>query len=260
MVSSKFILEHGGLVLDGSLRLEGLTVEVAGKKVLQDIDLEVPEGQVHVLLGPNGSGKSSLLMTVMGVSRYKVKSGRIAFKEKDITSMPIHERVRLGLGVAFQNPPVIRGVKLKDMLEFGKPKNLDYSLSLAENLKISREFLSRDLNLGFSGGETKRSEILQVLSLNPDFHLLDEPDSGVDVENLEVIGRLLNSQLKGKSGLLVTHLGHLLKYLKPDLAHVLINGKLACSGETDEIIRIIMESGYEECKRCLGAKRKPSQH
>ena len=241
-----------------ALRVEGLTVEVDGRPVLRDVSLEVPEGEVHVLLGPNGSGKSSLLMSILGFSRYRVKSGRIIFNGRDITGLPIYERVRLGLGIAFQNPPVVRGVKLLDLLRLNGEEAFRNALSFAEKLRIPKGLLARDLNLGFSGGEVKRSEILQALAFNPRFVLLDEPDSGVDVENLDVIGRLLRRELKGRSGLLVTHLGYISKYLKPDRAYVLIDGRLVCSGDPREIMETIMEGGYEKCLKCWKLERKPS--
>jgi Fe-S cluster assembly ATP-binding protein len=241
--------------MPAALKVEDLTVEVDGRTVLRDASLEVPEGEVHVLLGPNGSGKSSLLMTIVGFSRYKVRSGRIIFDGRDITGLPIHERVRLGLSIAFQNPPVIRGVKLSDLLRLRGGDAYNGALTLAGELKIT-DFLERDLNLGFSGGEVKRSEILQALASNPRFILLDEPDSGVDVENLNVIGRLLERELKDRSGLLVTHLGYISKYLKPDLAYVLIDGRIVCSGDPGEIMETIMEGGYEKCLKCWKLERK----
>ena len=244
--------------MPAALRVEGLNVEVDGRTVLRDVSLEVPEGEVHVLLGPNGSGKSSLLMSILGFSRYRVKSGRIIFNGRDVTGLPIYERVRLGLGIAFQNPPVVRGVKLLDLLRLNGEEGFKAALSLAGKLRIPERLLARDLNLGFSGGEVKRSEILQALAFNPRFVLLDEPDSGVDMENLNVIGRLLRRELKGKSGLLVTHLGYISKYLKPDRAYVLIDGRLVCSGDPREIMETIMEGGYEKCLKCWKIERKPS--
>ena len=177
------------------LRIEDLSVEVLGKPVLHNINLSIPKGEVHVLFGPNGSGKSSLIKTIMGFPMYKVLSGRIMFRNVDITNLPINERVKLGIGVAFQNPPAIRGVKLGGILRGiissrrESEKRID---TLLEKLNFPAEFLKRDVNLGFSGGEIKKSEILQVLAQDADFLIRDEPDSGVDVENLQVIGEILN--------------------------------------------------------------------
>ena len=245
--------------MEYALEVENLSVKVEDKMILSEVDLRVPSGQIHVLFGPNGSGKSSLISTILGISRYTVTSGRILFKGEDISGMAISERVKLGLGVAFQHPPTIRGVKLKDIvrLHLGENKSMEEGHGLADKLKIPKEFLARDLNLGFSGGELKKSEILQILAQNPDFLMLDEPDSGVDVENLEVIGKTLNDSLKGKSGLLVTHLGYILRYLKTDVAHVMIDGRIACSGKPDEILEEILKEGYEGCKRCQRTEKKP---
>ncbi len=238
------------------LKIKSLTVETAGKKVLNDIDLEIPEGEVHVLFGPNGSGKTSLIMSILGFPNYRVVSGEIWFKGTNITDMPTDKRVKLGIGVAFQNPPAVRGVKLGVILSQLASDEVD-KRRLAESVNLPPEFLERDLNLGFSGGELKRSEILQVLAQRPDFAIFDEPDSGVDVENLEVVGRTIEDFLDGRTGLLVTHMGHILRYVDVDEAHVLLNGTIVCSGRPTQILGQIMREGYRWCERCPKA-RKPS--
>lgn len=239
------------------LKIEDLSVEIAGKKILKKIDLTVPKGEIHVLLGPNGSGKTSLIQSIMGLCSCNVVSGKIWFDGVDITGMPINERADLGIGIAFQNPPAIRGVKLgqvvRSFLE-GKGQAVGKEINLARAVNLPIEFLDRDLNLGFSGGEIKRSEILQVLAQRPKFAILDEPDSGVDVENLEVIGKAINNFLEGRSGLIVTHLGHILNYVKTDVAHVLIGGRVACSGKSTEVLGQILKEGYKWCERCLREK------
>ena len=236
------------------LKIENLSVEVAGKKVLEGVDLEVPEGEVHVLLGPNASGKTSLIMSILGFPNYRILSGTITFNGKDITTLPTNERVKQGVGVAFQNPPSIRGVKLGDVLHHLTKREIDET-KLANATNIPLEFLGRDLNLGFSGGELKRSEILQVLAQRPSFAIFDEPDSGVDVENIEIIGKAINKFLEERSGLLVTHLGHILRYVKADKAHVMFYGTIACSGEPTHILDQIMKKGYKWCERCPKVKR-----
>lgn len=165
------------------LTIEDLTVKIAGKKVLNGLNLEVPEGETHVLLGPNGSGKTSLIMSILGFPSCRILSGRILFDGTDITNLPTDERTKLGLGVAFQSPPSIRGVKLGEVFKHIAKGEVD-EIGLAKITNIPMEFLERDLNLGFSGGELKRSEIFQLLAQRPNFALFDEPDSGVDVENL----------------------------------------------------------------------------
>lgn len=232
-----------------ALTIENLTVEVAGKRVLNGVSLEIPEGETHVLLGPNGSGKTSLLMSILGFPNYRVLSGRIVFNGTDITAMPTDERARLGIGIAFQTPPSIRGVKLGDILRHLAKGEADEK-ELASTTNIPLEFFDRDLNLGFSGGETKRSEILQVLAQRPSFAIFDEPDSGVDVENLEIVGKAIGEFLKGRSGLLITHLGHILRYVRADAAHVMFYGTIACSGKPTRILDQIMKRGYKWCERC----------
>jgi len=236
------------------LKVTNLSVEVAGKQILKNVNLEIPRGEVHVLFGPNGSGKSSLISTILGLARFKVTRGKITFKGKDITHTPINERAKLGIGIAFQNPPAIRGVKLRDVLQAYSTGN--GLVGLTRRLNVPMEFLGRDLNLGFSGGEMKRSEVLQVIAQNPDFLMLDEPDSGVDVENLEIIGKAANDFLRHKSGLLITHMGHILRYVEADRAHVMLNGRIACSGSPKETLELILKRGYKECEKCLGRRKK----
>jgi len=241
------------------LKIENLSVEVAGKRVLEDVNLEIPKGEAHVLFGPNGCGKTSLIMSILGFSNYRVVSGKILFNGVDVTSMPINERVKLGMGVAFQNPPTIRGVKLGDIIQSfvkdtANAKRKEYEL--AKTVNLPTDFLGRDLNVGFSGGEMKRSEILQVLAQKPEFVMLDEPDSGVDVENLELVGRAINNFLEDRSGLLITHLGYILRYVDVDKAHVLSDKTIACSGKPIEILNHILSEGYKWCEKCPAIRKR----
>jgi len=240
------------------LEIENLSVEVSGKRVLEDISLDIASGEVHVLFGPNGSGKSSLVMTVLGFPSYKVTSGEIFFKGKEIASLPVNERVKLGINVAFQNPPAIRGVKLGGILDYLAHDRREVD-RLIEKVKFPPEFLERDVNLGFSGGETKKSEVLQMLVQGGDFMMLDEPDSGVDVENLQLIGKVINDMLEVRSALIITHQGHILRYVNADKAHVLINGAVACSGEPVKILGQILNEGYGWCMKCPMVKRLDQQ-
>ena len=245
------------------LEIENLAVEVAGKRVLKGVNLSIAEGETHVLLGPNGAGKSTLFLTILGFPQYKVVEGSIKFKGQDITKFTTAERVKLGLGVSFQTPPAIRGVSVRDLLKIESHQDMDEDLNprmqrLAKQLKFSDEFLDRDVNLGFSGGEVKRSEILQLLAQMPDFTMFDEPDSGVDIENVELlaseIGTLLDKdkpQLNRKrSGLLITHLGYILNFVSADKAHVLIDGVISCSGNPSEILEDIRKNGFNGCVEC----------
>ena len=245
------------------LEIENLAVEVAGKRVLKDINLSIDEGETHVLLGPNGAGKSTLFLTILGFPNYNVVQGTIKFKGKDITGLSTAERVKLGIGVSFQTPPSIRGVSVGDLLKIESHQDVSEELNprmqeLAKQLKFSDEFLERDVNLGFSGGEVKRSEILQLLAQMPDFTMFDEPDSGVDIENVELlaseIGTLLDKdkpqRSRKRSGLLITHLGYILNFVSADKAHVLIDGVISCSGNPSEILEDIRKNGFNGCVEC----------
>ncbi|WP_407374625.1 ABC transporter ATP-binding protein [Methanobrevibacter sp.] len=245
------------------LEIENLAVEVAGKRVLKGINLAIDEGETHVLLGPNGAGKSTLFLTILGFPNYKVVEGTIKFKGQDITKLSTAERVKLGIGVSFQTPPSIRGVSVRDLLKIISDQDMDDDLNprmqeLAGQLKFSDEFLDRDVNYGFSGGEVKRSEILQLLAQMPDFTMFDEPDSGVDIENVELlaseIGTLLDKdkpqRSRKRSGLLITHLGYILNFVSADKAHVLIDGVISCSGNPSEILEDIRKNGFNGCVEC----------
>ncbi len=236
------------------LEINDLTVEVSGRIVLEDVDLRIEKGETHILFGPNGSGKSSLIMTILGFPAYKVISGEIIFKGKNIIDLPINERVNLGISVAFQNPPAIRGVKLGDILNHSIKDECTID-SILERINFPREFLRRDVNLGFSGGEIKKSEILQAIVQGGDLLLLDEPDSGVDVENLRLLGELINEMLKGRSGLIITHQGHILRFIDADIAHVMLKGTIVCSGRPTRILSQIMSEGYGWCMKCPRRKK-----
>jgi len=250
------------------LQIEDLRVELADKVILQHIDLEIKPGETHVLFGPNGSGKTSLLMTIMGYPQYKVAGGRIVFKGKDITHAPINERAKLGIGISYQRPPTINGLKTRQMVKICAREEIDEE-ALAERVNF-KEFLDRDVNAGFSGGEIKRSELLQLMSQQPDLMLFDEPESGVDMENIHLVGKTIASLLqkdmsfarndkskmqkkmeRTKMGLIITHTGYILDYVAADKGQVLYNGVLSCVSNPAEILTCISQSGYEECVRCL---------
>ena len=236
------------------LEIRNLSVEVSGKRILNNVNLQIPEGEVHVLFGPNGSGKSSLIMTLLGFAAYKVVTGKIIFKGKNITNLPTDERVKMGISVAFQNPPAIRGVKLGEILNHLIQEESKIN-ELLSKVKFPPSLLKRDINLGFSGGEVKKSEILQALAQNGDFIILDEPDSGVDVENLKVLGGAVNELLRDRSALIITHLGFILHYVNADMAHVLINGTIVCSGSPAKILGQILNEGYSWCMKRIQIKK-----
>jgi Fe-S cluster assembly ATP-binding protein len=238
-----------------------LSVSVEGKRILNDVNLHIGQGETIVLFGPNGSGKTSLLKTIIGIPQYRVESGNIIFKGEDIMERRIDERARLGIGMVFQNPPAVRGVRLKDMLRICMEKGGSYKEERinedAGKLNFT-EFLDRDVNLGFSGGEIKRSELLQLLAQNPEFVMLDEPDSGVDLVNINLVGEVINELLekdkrqdkRTKGGLIITHAGYILDYVNADRAYVMLNGTVRCSGNPMDVLEDIRAKGYEECVRC----------
>lgn len=248
------------------LFIEDLQVELGGKMLLKDIDLEIKPGETHILFGPNGSGKTSLLMTIMGYPQYAVKKGKITFKGVDITHAPINERAALGIGMSYQRPPTINGLKTRQMVEICAGKKVDVE-GMAQSLNFS-EFLERDVNAGFSGGEIKRSELLQLKAQNPDLMLFDEPESGVDIENMALIGKTIAGMLqkdslkndakpivklrleRTKMGLIITHTGYILDYVPADKGQVLYDGVFACTGNPREIFSCLGKVGYEECIKC----------
>lgn len=251
------------------LLIEDLKVQIGDKVILEHIDLEIRRGETHVLFGPNGSGKTSLLMTIMGYPQYKIVGGKITFKGVDITDLPINLRAQLGIGMSYQRPPTINGLKTRQMVQLCAKGAVNLK-ELAGQVNFL-DFLERDVNAGFSGGEIKRSELLQLMAQDPDMMLFDEPESGVDLENIALVGRTIASLLRKnrelpmirkksrrqikleriKMGLIITHTGYILDYVAADKGQVLYNGRLSCVSNPREILACIGETGYEECVRCL---------
>ncbi len=241
------------------LSISQLSVAVEDKEILHGVDMVIRKGETHALFGPNGSGKSTLLMAIMGFPRYQVIKGNIAFKGKDITNLPLDERARLGIGMSFQRPPVVRGVKALDIVAAclkgqGNQESID---KLAEEANMA-DFLGREINYGFSGGEIKRSELMQLLAQKPELSLLDEPESGVDLINIALIGELINELLEKNhlirdrkhAGLIITHTGHILDYVNARTGYVMIEGRIIGEGDPHEILATIKEKGYKKCIEC----------
>lgn len=241
------------------LKIENLSVQIFGKEVLTNISLELKKGQRLALLGPNGSGKTSLLMSLVGFSEYKITKGNIIFKGKKINELDIAERARMGIGMMFQRPPTIRGIRLRQMIALTKRADFDIEKEAA-GLKLE-EFLDRDVNRGFSGGEIKRTELLQLLAFSAELSLFDEPESGVDLENIALVGKTMNRILdknKDNTALIITHTGYIFDYVRADQGCILVGGRLHCAGEPKEILKTIKQHGYEWCVTCEGEKLKTS--
>ncbi|AGW15206.1 ABC transporter ATP-binding protein [Megalodesulfovibrio gigas] len=251
------------------LIIEDLHAMVADRPVLKGINLEIAENETFILFGPNGSGKTTLLMTLMGFGNYTITQGKITFKGVDITHAPIYERARLGIGMSFQRPPTIHGLKTRHLVKMcAQGREVDVE-GLAQKVNFDH-FLDRDINAGFSGGEIKRSELLQLMAQQPSLVLFDEPESGVDLENMHLIGRTVRELLRGEvepdpklsmkakkatrkstSGLIITHTGYILDYINADRGQVLFNGHLCCEANPRDILDHVGKFGYQECVRCL---------
>ncbi len=233
------------------LKVVGLHARVGGREILQGVDLEVSDNEVHVLLGPNGAGKSTLLSAIMGLPWVEVTQGKIIFNGEDVTKLAPEERAKKGIAISYQFPPKISGLKLRELAasiaqRFGTNGELE---ELAKKLNLEY-LLDRELNVGFSGGEMKRAELYLTLLQAPKIALLDEPDSGVDVENLQLIASGIQELVdRGSSVIVVTHTGIILKYLKrTDVAHVLVSGKIVCSGKPEEVVEKVLREGFEACR------------
>ncbi len=246
------------------LEIKQLAVAIGDKEILHDVNLSIGDGETHVLFGPNGSGKTTLLMAIMGFPRYRVTRGSIVFKGKDITGLSLDERARLGIGMSFQRPPVVRGVKTHDMVaaclrERGNEESIS---QLAQRANLV-DFMDREVNYGFSGGEIKRSELMQLMAQKPELTLLDEPESGVDLVNIVLIGELINELLEKECpirlrrcmGLIITHTGHILDYVNARTGYVMCDGTIGCQGDPHEILKTVKEKGYGECVSCLVRRR-----
>ena len=244
------------------LTIENLHAQVEGKTILKGIDLDVKAGEVHAIMGPNGSGKSTLASVVAGNEDYEVIKGKILLKGKDLADLDAESRAHEGIFLSFQYPVEIPGVSVTNFIKTAINANrkaqglkdmpaselLKKIREKAKLLDIDSKFLSRSLNEGFSGGEKKRNEIFQMAMLEPAFAILDETDSGLDIDALKIVANGVN-KLKGKDNavVVITHYQRLLDYIVPDFVHVLFNGKIVKSG-TKELAHELEAKGYDWIK------------
>lgn len=230
------------------LKIENLWVIVNGKEILKGVNLKIEPGEIQALLGPNASGKSTLAQVILGNPKYKIKKGKIIFQGKDISKFTSEKRVKLGIALTWQSPPVIKGVKLSQLLE-------RISFKKGFQPEEGKKLLEREVNVDFSGGEKKISELLQILSLNPKLVIFDEIDSGLDIKKTERVAKIIKKEFLGKkikiAVLFITHSGDILKFFKPKITNVMVRGKIICKGKDyKKVLRVIKKYGYEKCKKC----------
>jgi Fe-S cluster assembly ATP-binding protein len=245
------------------LKIENLHVEIDGNEIVKGLDLEVGKGEIHAIMGPNGSGKSTLANVLMGHPRYEVTDGSVAFEGEDVLELEADERAKLGMFLAFQYPSEVPGVSVANFLRTAVNSVREEELSPMEMYKLLQEkmavmqmdpkFAERYLNEGFSGGEKKRNEILQMLMLEPRLAIMDETDSGLDIDALQVVARGVN-ELRGPefSAVIITHYQRILRYIQPDRVHVMLDGRLVTSGGK-ELADELEDRGYDWVRQEFGA-------
>ncbi len=245
------------------LEIKNLHVSVEEKKIIKGLNLSINKGEVHALMGPNGSGKSTLSYVLSGKDKYEIDDGTIEYNKKNLLELDVDERANEGLFLAFQYPMEIPGVQTSFFLKTAinsKRKYLDQSemdalefaklmKSKAEELNINAEMLKRDLNVNYSGGEKKKQEILQMSMLSPKMAILDETDSGLDIDALRIVSEGVNKlRNKENSFLVITHYQRLLNYIKPDFVHIIADGRIVKSGDYSLALEL-EEKGYEEISK-----------
>jgi Fe-S cluster assembly ATP-binding protein len=245
------------------LKIEDLHVEIDGQEIVKGLDLEVGKGEIHAIMGPNGSGKSTLANVLMGHPRYEVTGGSITFQGEDVFELEPDERAKLGMFLAFQYPSEVPGVSVANFLRTAVNSVREDELSPMEMYRLIQEkmsimqmdpkFAERYLNEGFSGGEKKRNEILQMLMLEPRLAIMDETDSGLDIDALQVVAKGVN-ELRGPdfSAVIITHYQRILRYIEPDHVHVMLDGRLVTSGGK-ELALELEDKGYEWVRQEFGA-------
>jgi len=250
------------------LLIDNLHVNVEGKNILNGVSLEVPGGEVHALMGPNGSGKSTLANVLLGHPAYTVTAGKIFFKGIEVTGLDPDERSRLGMFLAFQYPVEVPGVSLLNFLRTainaGREKEIpvrrfrDLVKNKCEMLEMDFSFTRRNLNEGFSGGEKKRNEVLQMALLEPELAIMDETDSGLDIDAVRVVSSAVNKMRSPHRGFLViTHYLRILNYLEPDVVHIMLNGRIVSTGGA-ELAHQLEEKGYDAVRKEFALSAEPA--
>lgn len=239
-----------------ALKIKNIAVAVGGKKIITGFSFTLPPGQVHAIMGPNGSGKSTLANALAGHPKYTITAGTVALDKKNIAALSPDKRARLGLFLSMQYPPEIAGVSVASFLRLAKAaltgtaqNPLQFHETLTKKmaaLKMPAEFARRYLNLGFSGGEKKRLEILQLAVLEPRYAILDETDSGLDVDALKIVAEGINNFRGPNNGtLLITHYNRILQYVRPDVVHIMIKGRIVKTGGP-ELADDVEKHGYAQ--------------
>ncbi|MCH3963103.1 MAG: Fe-S cluster assembly ATPase SufC [Clostridium sp.] len=240
------------------LKINNLKTKVGETEILKGLNLEIGKGEVHAIMGPNGAGKSTLVNTIMGHPKYSISSGDILFEGKSINDLKVDERARLGIFMSFQYPEEIQGITVENFLRTAKSAVsgkksgiLAFRRLLKEKLKllkIDESYSKRYLNVGFSGGEKKKNEILQMAVLEPKLAMLDETDSGLDVDAVRIVSEGVSKlRTEENSVLIITHHNSILEYLKPDYVHILVNGKIVKTGDSS-LAEEIEKNGYDAFK------------
>lgn len=249
------------------LKVKSLEVSIDDNKILNGLNISIDSGEVHVIMGPNGSGKSTLAASIVGNPIYNIDGGEILFEGEDIAELEVDERARLGIFLSFQVPEEIPGLEFEEFLRTAKETREDFKIpplsfhkTMTEKmdmLHMPREYANRSLNVGFSGGEKKKSEILQLAVLEPKLAILDETDSGLDIDATRIVFEGVSNIINSRDDmgiLIITHYNKVLDYIKPDYVHILIDGKIVKTGGY-ELVEHVEEFGYEKIKEEISERK-----